>query len=120
MRHSTSQTAFWGEGMLVLMEGCGGLLYFLFVLMCPTWPQLAHFRVVPVAILSTLGALAAPPADAGVAPPAPAVDPGDPASPAPAGIPWALLCISFCCSRACRRALFFSNRSSSFLILWFG
>lgn len=41
--------------------GRRGVSYFLLVLMCPTWPQLAHLRVVPVRTLSpALGEPASP------------------------------------------------------------
>ena len=70
-------------------------MHFLFVLIWPTWPQLAHLRCVPVDLAGTaLG------------------DAGDPSTSAAPSV-----CIPFCLSRAMRRSLFRSKRASSFLSL---
>ena len=67
--------------------------HFLFVLMCPTCPQLAHFRWVPAGLESAAAAAG----DVG--------ESGGSAAPSS--------CIPFCLSRAILRSLFRSSRLSS-------
>ena len=68
---------------------------FLLVLICPIWPQFAHFRCVPVLVTFTFvvatGELG---------------EPGEPAEPST----W----IPFCLSRATLRSLFRSSLANSF------
>ena len=65
--------------------------HFLFVLMCPTCPQFAHLRWVPVGLEGTT-----------------AGELGDPAESAAPSV-----CTPFCLSRAIRRSLFRSSLMSS-------
>ena len=82
-----------GQGSLLVAGG--GLTYFLFVLICPTWPQLAHFRCVPTTLAGSA--------------------PGEVGEPSASADPSAR--IPFCLSRAIRRSLLRSKRASSFLRL---
>ena len=76
-------------------EGCNrkkkGNRYFLFVLICPTCPQFAHLRWVPVGFEGTA-----------------AGELGDPVESAAPSV-----CTPFCLSRAIRRSLFRSSLMSS-------
>ena len=69
--------------------------HFLFVLIWPTWPQLAHFRSVPAVFAPATG------------------EDGEPASSAGPS-KWT----PFCLSRAMRRSLFRCRRANSFSNLY--